>query len=94
MSIIIKPIVTEKVTSVEEKGVYGFVVADDANKIQIKNAVEAKYGVSVKAVNTLNHAGKRKRNKKTWQQDGRTASYKKVYVTVKSGELIDIYSNI
>jgi large subunit ribosomal protein L23 len=94
MSIIIKPIVTEKVSSAEEFGRYGFVVDEKANKIEIKKAIESKYGVSVAAVNTIRYAGKAKRNKKTWAYDGRTSSYKKAIITVKPGEIIDIYSNI
>ena len=94
MSIIIKPIVSEKVSALENKGTYGFVVQKLANKVEIKKAVEERYGVTVLSVNTLIKAGKRKRNRKTWQQDGRTATVKKAFITVKEGEFIDIYSNI
>ena len=61
MGIIIKPIVTEKMTAQGEKlNRYGFIVDRGANKIQIKTAVEQMYNVSVAAVNTLNYHGKRK----------------------------------
>ena len=61
MGIIIKPIVTEKLTDQGEKlNRYGFVVDRDANKLQIKDAVEKMYGVSVADVNTMNYRGKRK----------------------------------
>lgn len=95
MSIIVKPIITEKMSALEEKlGRYGFIVNESANKIEIKNAVEGAYGVSVVSVNTMRYAGKAKRNRKTWQMDGRTPSFKKAIITLKEGEVIDIYGNI
>lgn len=96
MGIIIKPIVTEKMTALTEKrNNYGFRVASEANKIQIKKAVEELYNVTVVDVNTLNYAGKLKsRNTKAGVISGRTASYKKAIVTLKDGEVIDFYSNI
>ncbi len=95
MSVIVKPIITEKMSNLEEKlGRYGFIVNNTANKVQIKKAVEATYGVTVESVNTMRYAGKAKRNRKTWAMDGRTASFKKAIVTLKEGEVIDIYGNI
>lgn len=95
MSIIVKPIITEKMSNLEEKlGRYGFIVENSANKVQIKKDVEATYGVTVESVNTMRYAGKAKRNRKTWAMDGRTRSFKKAIVTLKEGELIDIYGNI
>lgn len=95
MSVIVKPLITEKMSALEEKlGRYGFVVANDANKVQIKKAIEKTYGVSVVDVNTMRYAGKTKRNRKTWQMDGRTPSFKKAIVTLAEGEVIDIYGNI
>lgn len=95
MSVIVKPIITEKMSTLEEKlGRYGFVVKETANKVEIKKAIESTYGVTVEAVNTMRYAGKAKRNRKTWQMDGRTPSYKKAIVTLKEGEVIDIYGNI
>ena len=95
MSVIVKPIITEKMSNLEEKlGRYGFIVNNTANKVQIKKAVEATYGVTVESVNTMGYAGKAKRNRKTWTMDGRTSSYKKAIITLKEGEVIDIYGNI
>ena len=95
MSVIIKPIITEKMSDLEEKlGRYGFIVKNTANKVQIKKDIESTYGVTVESVNTMRYAGKTKRNRKTWSMDGRTNSYKKAIVTLKEGELIDIYGNI
>ena len=71
MSVIVKPIISEKMSILEEKlGRYGFIVKDSANKVQIKKALEATYGVTVESVNTMRYAGKAKRNRKTWQMDG------------------------
>tara|TARA_B100000401_G_scaffold328268_1_gene228092 strand:- start:1166 stop:1453 length:288 start_codon:yes stop_codon:yes gene_type:complete len=95
MSVIVKPIITEKMSNLEEKlGRYGFIVENSANKVQIKKDVEAAYGVTVESVNTMRYAGKAKRNRKTWAMDGRTRSFKKAIVTLKEGEVIDIYGNI
>ena len=96
MSIIIKPIVTEKMTQLGEKlNRYGFRVDKDANKIQIKQAVEAMYNVTVTEVNTMIVAPKKKsRFTKSGVINGRTSAYKKAVVTVKEGEQIDFYSNI
>lgn len=95
MSLIVKPIITEKANGLTEKlGRYSFVVDKNANKIQIKTAVEKNYGVTVESVNTIRYASKLKRNKKTWQMDGKTKAYKKAIITLKEGEVIDIYGNI
>ena len=82
-------------SNLEEKlGRYGFIVNNRANKVQIKKAVEATYGVTVESVNTMRYTGKAKRNRKTWAMDGRTSSFKKAIITLKEGEVIDIYGNI
>lgn len=96
MGIIIKPIVTEKMTALTEKrNVYGFRVAPSANKIQIKQAVQELYSVTVLDVNTMNYSGKVKsRNTKSGVIHGKTPSFKKALVTLKAGEVIDFYSNI
>ena len=96
MRIIIKPIVTEKMTVLGEKlNRYGFIVDRSANKIQIKNAVEQIYNVSVESVNTLNYYGKRKsRYSKSGVLRGRTNHFKKAYVTLAGDDKIDFYSNI
>ncbi len=96
MGIIVKPIVTEKMTQLGEKlNRYGFKVQKDANKIEIKQAVEAMYNVTVTEVNTLIVAPKKKnRFTKSGVINGKTSAYKKAIVTVKDGEQIDFYSNI
>lgn len=96
MEVIIKPIITEKYTAMSEKdGRYGFIVHDNANKIQIKRAVESMYGVKVAEVNTQRYIGKIKsRNTKAGQVNGLTNKAKKAIVTVVKGETIDFYSNI
>ena len=96
MGILIKPIVTEKLTSQGEKlGCYGFIVDSKANKVEIKKAVEEMYGVTVKDVNTVNYNGKFKsRYTKSGFLVGRTNKYKKAYVTLAGEDKIDFYSNI
>ena len=96
MNIIIKPVLTEKMTDLGEKlNRYGFIVNKKANKIQIKNAIEDFYGVDVVAVNTMNYSGKEKsRFTKRGAITGRTNTYKKAIVTLAEGETIDFYSNI
>jgi large subunit ribosomal protein L23 len=96
MGIIIKPVVTEKMTALGEKlKRFGFIVKKDANKLQIKKAVQEIYGVEVTEVNTMNYAGKNKsRFTKTGMVKGRANSYKKAIVTLAEGETIDFYSNI
>lgn len=96
MNVIIKPIVTERMTWLSEHlNRYGFVVDKKANKIQIKEAVEEMYGVTVNAVNTMVYGGKQKsRHTKSGVISGRTNSYKKAIVTLAEGENIDFFSNI
>lgn len=96
MAIIIKPIVTEKMTALGEKlNRYGFQVERTANKVQIKKAVEEMYNVTVVEVNTLIVAPKLKqRYTKSGVITGKDAAYKKAIVTVAEGETIDFYSNI
>jgi large subunit ribosomal protein L23 len=96
MEIIIKPILTEKMTALGEKlGRYGFVVAREADKSQIKEAVEKTYNVAVADVNTMIYMGKAKRRyTKAGLMVGRTNHFKKAIVTLKSGNTIDFYSNI
>lgn len=96
MQILIKPLVTEKLNDISEKlNRFGFVVNKDANKIQIKKAVEEMYNVTVEKVNTMNYAGKVKsRYTKSGVQVGKTAAFKKAIVTLAEGDKIDFYSNI
>lgn len=96
MDVIVKPIVTEKMTGLTEKlNRYGFIVNDKANKIQIKNEVEKRYSVTVESINTMNYYGKTKsRFTKAGLVNGRTNKYKKAVVTLAKGDSIDFYSNI
>jgi large subunit ribosomal protein L23 len=97
MSIIIKPIVTEKQTMITEKrpNRVGFRVSPDANKLQIKKAVEEMYNVVVEDVNTMNYSGKRKsRYTKSGVISGRRSAFKKAIITLKEGDTIDFFSNI
>jgi len=96
MDILLKPIVTEKMTAQGESlNRFAFVVDKKANKIQIKNAVEEMYGVTVEAVNTMVYAGKNKsRYTRTGVIQGRTNAFKKAIVTLADGDTIDFYSNI
>ena len=96
MSIIIKPIITEKITKEGEIfNRFGFVVDKKANKVQIKKAVEATYGISVVSVNTMNYrADRTTKYTKSGLISGKTSAYKKAIVQVKEGETIDFYNNI
>ena len=96
MGIIVKPLVTEKMTAITEKlNRFGFVVRPDANKLEIKKEVEALYNVTVVDVNTMRYSGKNKsRYTRSGIINGRTNAYKKAIVTLKEGDTIDFYSNI
>jgi large subunit ribosomal protein L23 len=95
MAVLVKPLVTEKISDLNEKGKYGFVVEKNANKVEIKKAVEKMYGVSVEKVSTMRYPGKSKsRYTKSRVITGRTPSFKKAIVTVREGDVIDFYSGI
>ncbi|MBI9035590.1 MAG: 50S ribosomal protein L23 [Bacteroidales bacterium] len=97
MSIILKPIITEKMTAISEKtpNRFGFIVDNRANKIEIRKAVEELYGVQVASVNTMRYAGKNKSKfTKAGMINGKTKAFKKAIVTLVEGETIDFYSNI
>ncbi len=95
MSILKRPLVTEKVSALNEKGKYGFIVEITANKVEIKNAVEKMYGVNVERVNTLSMMGKLKvRSTKAGMLSGRRPNFKKAIVTLAEGEVIDFYGNV
>ena len=96
MGILIKPIVTEKMTIQGEKlNRYGFIVDRQANKLEIKAAVEQMYNVTVAEVNTMNYHGKRKsRYTKAGMLQGRANHYKKAIVTLAGEDKIDFYANI
>ena len=96
MNILIKPVITEKMTDESEKyNRFGFIVDRRANKLEIKDAVEKMYGVSVEKVRTMVYPGKAKsRNTKGGVISGITNSYKKAIVDVAEGESFDFYGNI
>lgn len=96
MEILIKPIITEKMTAQAEKlNRYGFVVDKRANKLEIKSAIEKMYGVKVDSVNTQQYVGKVKtRNTTRGVAVGRVNRNKKAIVTLKQGEVIDFYASI
>ena len=96
MAYIIKPLVTEKMTTITEKqNKFGFIVRPEANKLEIKKEVEELYNVTVTDVNTMNYAGKNKsRYTRAGLVKGRTNAVKKAIVTLKEGDTIDFYSNI
>ena len=96
MSVLIKPIVTEKMTELgESRNQFGFIVDKLANKIQIKKAIEETYEVSVVNINTMRYGGKAKsRFSRTGVIQGKSPAYKKAVVTLAEGEQIDFYSNI
>jgi large subunit ribosomal protein L23 len=96
MNVIIKPVITEKMSQASEKlNRYGFLVDKRANKLQIKKAIKDIYGVEVESVNTMIIAGKAKsRYSKTGFISGSESNLKKAIITLAKGETIDFYSNI
>ena len=96
MSILIKPIITEKATMQSELlNAYAFEVNTKANKVEIKKAVDAAYGVSVEKVRTINvRPDRRTRYTKTGIQHGKTNAVKKAIVQLAEGEVIDLYTNM
>ena len=87
-SVIIRPVVSEKSYALLDQGVYTFVVAPDANKTQIRLAVEAVFGVKVTGVNTVNRPGKRRRTRYGW---GHRPDTKRAIVSLAEGDRIDIF---
>jgi len=96
MSILIKPIITEKATNDSELfNRYAFVVDKKANKIEIKNAVETAYGVSISSVKTLNYpVQKNTKFTKKGLVTGKKGAYKKAIIQLAEGESIDFYNNL
>ena len=95
MPILKRPIVTEKISALNERGTYGFIVDKDANKLQIRDAIEKTYGVTVNQVRTMNYQGKKKsRYTKSRIITGRSSGFKKAIVQVADGDIIDFYSNV
>lgn len=96
MGVILKPVITEKMTAKGDKfNQFGFIVDKKANKIQIRKAIEDLYNVQVISVNTMNYSGKSKsRFTKSGVIAGKTKAYKKAVVTLAEGDTIDFFSNI
>ncbi len=95
MSILRKPIITEKTQLLSKQGKYAFEVSLTANKIQIAKEVAAMYGVSVEDVATMRQIGKTKsKMTRSRMSSGRTSTFKKAIVTLKSGEIIDFYTDL
>ena len=90
--VIIAPVVSEKSYGLQDAGVYTFVVAPGTNKIEIRQAIEAIFNVTVVNVNTLNRAGKKVRNRRTGVTGARP-DQKRAIVTLKSGDSIPLFEN-
>ena len=91
-SVIIKPVVSEKSYAAYDDNVYTFVVAEDANKVEIRQAIEEIFNVKVTRVNTLNRAGKRKRNRRSGNW-GQRAGQKRAIVSLAEGDTIEIFGS-
>ncbi len=89
--ILLRPVVSEKSYGLLDEGKYTFVVAPDANKTQIKQAVEEVFRVKVTGVNTLNRQGKRRRTRFGW---GKRIDTKRAIVTLAEGDRIDIFGPV
>jgi large subunit ribosomal protein L23 len=95
IGIIKRPIVTEKMTGMQEKGHYAFEVDFNANKIQIARAVEKKFNVTVLSVRTMKHKGKTKSQlTRRGRFQGRTSHWKKAMVRLKEGDKIEFFQNV
>ena len=95
MSVLKRPILTEKATALSNLGKYVFEVTKTANKIEIANAIEKMYGVKVASVDTMRSIGRKKtRMSRGKAISGITSTYKKAIVTLNAGEIIDIYADI
>jgi len=90
--VIIRPVVSEKSYAAFDENVYTFVVSPDANKIEIRQAIESIFGVRVTNVNTVNRKGKRKRNRRTGGWGSRPSS-KRAIVSLAEGDRIEIFGS-
>jgi large subunit ribosomal protein L23 len=90
-AVLVQPLLTEKITALREKtNTVGFIVHPNANRVQIKQAVEALLKVKVEKVNVLNIRGKMKR---LGRFSGRRSDWKKAFVTLKKGEKLEMYES-
>ena len=94
--IIIKPLITEKMTNLSaDHGQYGFLVNPKSNKIEIAKAIEKRFSVHVVSVRTIKHSGKMKSQfRKSGKFQGRTPAYKKAIITLKEGETIELFEQV
>ncbi len=94
--VLVRPLITEKMTNINvDLGKYGFLVNPNANKIQIKQAIEKKFDVHVIEVRTINHPGKTKSQfRKSGKFEGKTPKFKKAIVTLKEGEKIELFEQV
>ncbi len=90
--VILEPIVSEKSYALLDTGAYTFKVHPDANKIEIRQAVESIFDVTVAKVNTVNRKGKRKRNRRT-STFGKRPDTKRAIVTLVEGDVIDLFES-
>ena len=86
--VLLRPVISEKSYGLLDEGKYTFIVAPDANKTQIRQAVEAVFRVKVTGVNTVNRPGKRRRTRFGW---GKRPDTKRAIVSLAEGERIDIF---
>ena len=92
MSILIRPVVSEKTYDLMERGTYVFEIDSRATKVDVRNAVEQAFNVKVVNVNTLNRQGKSTRNSRTGVV-GRRPSSKRAFVTLRAGDTINLFEN-
>lgn len=95
-NILIKPLVTEKMTELmERENKYGFVVDYNTNKIEIAKAIEKKFEVNVVSVNTIRYKGKTKtQSTKKGRFTGKTPRFKKAIITIKEGQTLDLFEEV
>jgi large subunit ribosomal protein L23 len=92
MSVLIRPVVSEKTYSLMDRNVYVFIVDPRATKIDVRHAVEQAFGVRVDKVNTLNRKGKATRNRRT-NTPGHRPDTKRAMVTLHAGDTIDLFES-
>jgi large subunit ribosomal protein L23 len=92
MTVLHRPVVSEKTYALMDTGVYVFVVDKDATKIDVRHAVEQAFGVKVTKVNTLNRKGKAKKNRRT-NRVGQRPDTKRAIVTLAEGNKIDLFES-
>lgn len=92
MSVLIRPVVSEKTYAMMDRGTYVFIVDPRATKIEVRHAVEQAFNVKVTKVNTMNRQGKSTRNRRTGVT-GRRAATKRAVVTLAAGESINLFEN-